>query len=92
MLMTQDKESLIEVMEVFDISSSFSGLKPNKTNCEVAGIGALSEAKLALCGMKCVALILNTVKILGIHFSYNKKIENDENFLKHTSSIGKCEI
>ena len=76
-------------MKVFDIFSSFSGLKPNKSKCEVAGIGALKGAKMALCGMKCIDLRLNTVKILGIHFSYNKKIENDENFLKQITSIEK---
>ena len=26
--------------------------------------------------------------MLGIHFSYNKKIENNENFLKQITSIG----
>ena len=41
----KDKESLIEVMKVFHIFSSFSGLKPNKSKCEVAGIGALKGAK-----------------------------------------------
>ena len=44
----KDKESLIEVMKVFDMFSSLSGLKPNKSKYEVAGIGALKEAKLAL--------------------------------------------
>ena len=33
----KEKESLKEVMKVFDIFSSFSGLKPNKSKCEVAG-------------------------------------------------------
>ena len=42
---------------------------------------------MALCGMKCVDLRLSTVKILGLHFSHNKKIENDENFLKQITSI-----
>ena len=41
----KEKESLKEVMKVFDIFSSFSGLKPNKSKCEVAGIGALKGAK-----------------------------------------------
>ena len=36
-----------------------------------------------------IDLRLNTVKILGIHFSYNKKSENDENFLKQITSIEK---
>ena len=73
----KDKESLIEVMKVFDIFSALSGLKPNKFKCEVAGIRALKGAKMALCGMKSIDLRLNTVKILGTHFSYNTKIEND---------------
>ena len=46
-------------------------------------------SKLALCGMKCIKLRLNTVKILGIHFSYNKKIENNEKCLKQINSIEK---
>ena len=85
----KDKESSIEVMKAFDIFSSFSGLKPNKCKCEVAGIGTLKGAKMALCSMKCIHLRLNTVKILGIHFSYDKKSENDENFLKQITSIEK---
>ena len=94
MLMTQhfflkDKESLIGVLKIFDIYSSFSGFKPNKSKCEVAGIGALKRVNIALCGVKCFGLKLNTVKILGIHFSYKKKIENDENFLKQITSIEK---
>ena len=44
---------------------------------------------MALCGMKCIDLRLNPVKILGIHISYNKKIESDENFLKQITSIEK---
>ena len=57
-----------------------SGLKPNKSNCEVAGIGILKGMK---CGMKCVNLKESPVKILGIHYSYNKILENEENFRKH---------
>ena len=46
------QESLINVMKVFDIFSTFSDLKSNKSKCEVTGISALKEAKLTLCGMK----------------------------------------
>ena len=31
--------------------------------------------------MECTDLTKNSVKILGIHFSYNKKIEIEENFI-----------
>ena len=44
---------------------------------------------MAPCGMKCIDLRLYTVKILGFHFSYNKKIENYENFPKQITSIEK---
>ena len=81
------KESLVEVIKVFDIFSSFSSLKPNKFKCEVTGIDVQKGTKLALCGMKSVDLRLNTVKILGIHFFFNKKIENDKSFSKPITSI-----
>ena len=66
----------------FYIFSSFSGLKPNKSKCEVAGIRALKRARMALCDVKCINLRLNTVKMFGIYISDNMKSENDENFLK----------
>ena len=69
-------------MNVSDTFSIYSGLKPNKSKCEIAGIGILKEVAMKLCEMECIDLIRNSVKILGIHFSYNKKIENTENFIK----------
>ena len=35
-----DKKSVKELMKIFDILT-FSGLKPNKSKCEIAGLGAL---------------------------------------------------
>ena len=85
----KDKKYLIEIMKVFDILLSFSGLTPNRSKCEVAGIGALKGAKLALYSMKCIDLKLNNIEILDIHFLYKKKVENNENFLKHSTNIEK---
>ena len=34
-LFLKDKESLMEVIKVFDIFSSFSSLKPNECKCEL---------------------------------------------------------
>ena len=64
-----------------------TGLKTNKSKCEIAGIGVLKGVSVELCGMKCIDLTKNSVKILGIHFSYNKKIENEENFIKLIKKI-----
>ena len=78
----KDKESVKKVINVFDTFSIYSGLKPNKSKCEIAGTGILKGVSMELCGMKCIDLTKDSVKILGIHFSYNKKIENEENFIK----------
>ena len=37
--------------------------------------------------MKCVNLNNETVKILGVHFSYNKNLEQDKNFSEHILKI-----
>ena len=42
---------------------------------------------MALCGIKCVNLNNETVQILGLHFSYNKNIEQDKNFSEHILNI-----
>ena len=83
----KDKESVKKVMNVFDTFSIYSGLKLNKSKCKIAGIGILKGVSMELCGMECIDLTKNSVKILGIHFSYNKKIENEENFIKLIKKI-----
>ena len=67
--------------------SNFSGLKPNKTKCEIAGIGVLNGVQVALCGMKCVNLNNKTVKIIGVHFSYSKNLEQNKNFCERIVKI-----
>ena len=74
-------------MNVFDTFSIYSGLKPDKSKCEIAGIGILNGVSMELCGMERIDLTNNSMKILGIHFSYNKKIENEESFVKLIKKI-----
>ena len=83
----KDKESEKKVINVFDNFSIYSGLKASKSKCEIVGIGVLKRVPMELCAMKCIDLTKNSVKILGIHFSYNKKIENEENFIKLIKKI-----
>ena len=66
-------------MNIVDTFSKFSGLKPNKS------IGV----QIALCGMRCIDLVSNIVKILGIYYSYNEKLEIQENFKRHIINIEK---
>ena len=67
--------------------SQFSGTKLNKSKCEVAGIRFMKAVKVVLCGVECVNSLTNTIKILGIYFSCNKKLENETNFLDQITKL-----
>ena len=59
----QNKKSATEVLNNFNIMSQFSGLKINKSKCEVAGIGVTKGEIVTLCGVECVNLVANAIKI-----------------------------
>ena len=56
-----------------------SGLRPKLTKYKIAGIGLLKDAKVGLCGLKSLHLTKESIKILGVHISYNKKLQDDIN-------------
>ena len=72
-----------EIIKTFDYFSIFFGLKINKAKCEISGIGVLKGVKLALGGIECVKLNNDVIRILGTCYSYEKKLENEKNFLNH---------
>ena len=82
-----NEKSVMEVMKSFGNFSFFSGLKVNRSKCEIAGIGTKKGVKVALCGMKSINLKYDFIKILGVCYSYNKEIENDKNFMNHIKKI-----
>ena len=57
-----------------------SSLKPSKSKYEITGIGVLKEIKVVFCGMTYVNLPEDTIKILAIHYSFNKQLGNDHIF------------
>ena len=59
---------------------NFSGLTLNLSKCEIPGTGALKGVQVAVCGIKCVDLNNDTLKILGTHFSYYEKQNNEKTF------------
>ena len=83
----KDTKSVIELMNIFNTFSKFSGLKPNKSKCEISGIGALKGVQVAFCSMRCIDLVSNIVKISGIYYSYNDELKNQENFKRHIIKI-----
>ena len=42
---------------------------------------------MALCDMRCVNLREDTIKVLRIFYSYNKQLENDDNFKKYNAKV-----
>ena len=83
----RNEKSTIEVIKTFDKFCLFSGLKVNNAKCEIAGIGVKKGVNMALCGMECTDLTDDIIKILDIYFSYNKKLEQEKNFLNHIAKI-----
>ena len=71
----------------FSTFSQYSFLKRNYKKCEITGIGVLKSLKVVICGMKCVDLCKDTMRITGLHFSYNKTKHDKKNFLETMSKI-----
>ena len=67
--------------------SYFFGLKLNLRKSETASIRVLKGFQVALCGMRCIDRNNDTLKILGTHFSYNKKLKDEKKFLKILTDI-----
>ena len=74
-------------MNELNIFSNFSGLKPNKTKCEIGVIAVLNGVQVAHYGMKCVNRDNESVKILGVYLLYNKNLEQDKKFSEHILKI-----
>ena len=75
------------VLSFIDSFSKFSRLRLNVTKGEIAGIGVMENVNVALCGMKNVDLTKKTIKILGVHISYTKTIQDDLNIPDSTKNI-----
>ena len=59
----KDVNSIKEMINSFHIFSRFSGLRQSLSKCEIAGIGVLKRVKVGVCGIQCVDLVSNTIKI-----------------------------
>ena len=68
---------------------NFSRLCPNLDKCKIAGIGVLKNVNVALLGMKNINLTKESIKNLGLHISYNKKIQDDLSFTETMKNLSK---
>ena len=78
----KDEASVKALFKTIKVFSEFSDLRPNFDKCEIAGIGILKGVNWALCGLKSVDLTQQTIKILGIHFSYNLALRDEKKIQK----------
>ena len=69
--------------------SKFSGLKANKSKCQIAGIGVKNGVQVALSGVQSVDLSTDSIKILGVNFIYDGDIFIEKNFCNVIEKIEK---
>ena len=65
-LFLKDISSIEVVLKDLKSFSGFSGLCPNLTKCKIAGIAILKSVNVALCGMKCLDLTKECIKVLRV--------------------------
>ena len=70
--------SVNHMADTFLFFSYFSELKPNLTKSKITGIGVLKGVQVAVCGMRCIDLNVDTLKKLGTYFSYNEKLKEEK--------------
>ena len=74
----RNEKSATEAIKTPDKFSFFSALKINNAKCEIAGIVSKKGV---------IDLTEDVIKVLGIYFSYNKKLEQEKNLLNHIVKI-----
>ena len=75
------------MVDVFLSFFIFFWIKAKLKKSEIAGIGDLKWVQVAVCSLRCIDLNNDTLKILGTHFSYNKKLKDEKKFYKTVTDI-----
>ena len=76
-----DLLSVKNLIDTFTVFPLFLGLKVNFSKCQIAGLVSLKGVLEAVCGLKSINLATDTIKILGVHFSYNSILKAQNIFL-----------
>ena len=83
----EDISSIKVVLKDLNLLSGFSGLHPNFIKSGIAGIGVLESVNVALCGMKSLDVNKECIKVSGVHISYNKKLQDNNNFCDTVKNV-----
>ena len=89
MFFLKNQTSVKNVLNDIETLPNISGLRFNLNKCEIAGIGVLKNVNVALCGMKNINQNKESIKMLGVYISHNRKIKMNWTLLKlsETSAI-----
>ena len=79
--------SIKHMVDIFYLFSYFSGLKPNLKKIWNCGYWSSERVQVAVCGLRCIDLNNDTLKILGTHFSNNDKLKEEKIFYKTVIDI-----
>ena len=83
----EDISSIKVVLKELQSFSSFSGLRPDFTKCDIAGTGVLKSVNVAFRGMKCLDLTEECIKVLGVRIPYSTKLQDDKIFCDTVKNI-----
>ena len=78
----RDAQSLRRIFKIMKKFEVFSSLKINVEKCEAGWIGKAKYGVTKIISCKRRSMTQSTIKILGVHFSYDKKLADKENFCK----------
>ena len=78
----RDAKSLRRILKIMKKFEVFSSLKINVEKCEAGWIGKAKNCVTEIISCKWWSITQSTIKILGVHFSYDKKLADKENFCK----------
>ena len=76
----KDSHSLHRILELMGKCQEFPSLKFSVDKCEACWIGGAKTSRSKPVRCKWTPLSKKCIKILGINFSYNKRLANEENY------------
>ena len=75
-------KDIISVKHMVDTFHFFVLFRIKTKFNKIAGMGVLKGVQVVVCDMRCTDLNIDTLKILGSHFSYHEKLKEEKNFYK----------
>ena len=84
---TRNKESLNRLLNIMRKFREFSSLHANVKKREACWIGRSKFRTYKPVNCKVTSLIRSSIKILGVHYSYNREVTEDKNFSELTKSM-----